>query len=68
MDDASYRIELERQLAEMRRALNRIARGAELQARVMRDPLRTGSWVGAKRVADAFDDIADRARAIVKDP
>lgn len=42
--------------------LQRIERGARLQANVMRDPLRTGGWAGAEKVADAFDDIADRAQ------
>lgn len=61
----------ERHVAEMRRALNRIARGAELRARVMRDPLRTGGWEGAEKAADAFDDIAKHARDALpyrKDP
>jgi hypothetical protein len=41
--------------------LRRVERGARLQASVMRDPLRTGGWEGAEKVADAFEDIADRA-------
>ncbi len=47
-------------------ALKRIARGAELQAHVMRDALRTGGWAGAEKVAEAFDDIAERAREALK--
>lgn len=59
--------DLNAQIEEMRKTLCRISRGAELQAHVMRDPLRTGGWAGAEKVADAFDDIADRARAALQD-
>lgn len=58
--------ELEHQVAMMRPALIRIERGAELQAHVMRDSLRTGGWAGAESVADAFADIAERARTALQ--
>jgi hypothetical protein len=41
--------------------VRRIERSSRLQANIMRDPLRTGGWEGAEKVADAFEDIADRA-------
>lgn len=42
-------------------ALHGIKRTAELSAEIMRDPVRTGGWSGAERVAAAFDRIARAA-------
>lgn len=42
------------------------ARIQEMQAELMRDPMRTGGWSGAKRVADAFERSAIRHREILE--
>lgn len=42
-----------------------LKRTLEMQAHIMRDPARTGGWVGAERVANAFDSAADRLATIL---
>ena len=51
------------EVGALREALHHTQRVAEMSAEIMRDPQRTGRWEGARRVADAFRRIADRARA-----
>jgi hypothetical protein len=56
----------QQRIAALEEALTRISKGARMQARAMRDPQRTGGWSGAEKVADALDDIADRAVEALK--
>ena len=42
----------------------RLYRSLEMQAGIMRDPLRTGGWNGAERVASAFERASEKAREI----
>ena len=42
-----------------------LKRTLEMQANIMRDPIRTGGWAGANRVANAFDSAADRLATII---
>lgn len=48
--------------AEVEDILYHIKRSAELSADIMRNPERTGEWVGAERTARAFDRLAEYAR------
>jgi Xaa-Pro aminopeptidase len=38
-------------------------RAAEMSAAIMRDPQRTGGWIGAERTAQAFDRIARKLKS-----
>lgn len=49
-------------IAEFTDILYKIRRAAELSADIMRNPQRTGGWVGAERTARAFDRLADHAK------
>lgn len=52
---------LQREVEHMRGELHHIKRTAEMSAGIMRDPRRTGGWMGAENTARAFDRIAERA-------
>lgn len=52
--------------AEQAEKFRRLVRTAELSANLMRDPERTGGWVGAERVARQFDRLANMAREVVR--
>jgi hypothetical protein len=45
----------------------KLERTAQMQASIMRDPVRTGGWEGSDKVADAFDDLAERVRELAAD-
>jgi hypothetical protein len=42
-----------------------LKRTLEMQSSIMRDPIRTGGWAGAERVANAFASAADRLATII---
>jgi hypothetical protein len=45
-------------------ALHKLRRTLEMQANIMRDPVRTGAWEGADRVANAFASAAEKVAEI----
>lgn len=45
--------------------LHKIMRTAEMSAAVMRDPARTGGWIGAERVARAFESLGQRLKELI---
>ena len=57
--------DLIRENERLREFIRMEVRKAEMQAAVMRNPVRTGGWEGAEKVAMAFERAAIRHREIL---